>query len=229
MNIKPINVTHLEHNFDHFKKSTMLVKYQDTRFFSGQMNAFKKQYTKFGMLDVFSEKLADFAENLQQKGQKDFAGIVYSGLAKLPIAKEKRISILEKAITNAEEQGDKFHVLARVVDLKKLYKSEWMSKKYVKTLLKEEKCLKGIVSDFEEAKKGFKTVSKETESEKIYSLRLAFARIDIAKTCMKENPKLALSKIKDAKKVFQTQGRTKEVDFADNLIAQITTRKTRHS
>ena len=207
----------------------MRVKYQDTRFFSGQMNAFKKQYTKFGMLDVFSEKLVDFAENLQQKGQKDFAGIVYSGLAKLPIAKEKRISILEKAITNAEEQGDKFHVLARVVDLKKLYKSEWMSKKYVKTLLKEEKCLKGIVSDFEEAKKGFKTVSKETESEKIYSLRLAFARIDIAKTCMKENPKLALSKIKDARKVFQTQGRTKEVDFADNLIAQITTRKTRHS
>lgn len=70
------------------------------------------------MLDVFSEKLVGFAENLQQKGQKDFAGIVYSGLAKLPIAKEKRISILEKAIANAEEQGDKFHVLARVVDLK---------------------------------------------------------------------------------------------------------------
>ena len=46
---------------------------------------------------------------------------------------------------------------------------------------------------------------------------------------MKENPKLALSKIKDAKNVFQSQGRTKEVDFADNLIAQITTRKTRHS
>ena len=35
--------------------------------------------------------------------------------------------------------------------------------------------------------------------------------------------------LKDAKKVFQSQGRTKEVDFADNLIAQITTRKTRHS
>lgn len=229
MIIKPINQTHLEHNFEHFTKSAMSATRQDTRFFSGQINNFQKQYKNFGMLDVFSEKLAGFAENLQQKGQKDFAGIVYSGLAKLPIAKEKRISILEKAIANAEEQGDKFHVLARVVDLKKLYKSEWMSKKYVKTLLKEEKCLKGIVSDFEEAKKTFKTVSKETATERAYRLRLAFARIDIAKTCMKENPKLALSKIKDAKKVFQSQGRTKEVDFADNLIAQITTRKTRHS
>lgn len=229
MIIKPINQTHLEHNFEHFTKSAMSATRQDTRFFSGQINNFQKQYKNFGMLDVFSEKLVGFAENLQQKGQKDFAGIVYSGLAKLPIAKEKRISILEKAIANAEEQGDKFHVLVRVVDLKKLYKSEWMSKKYVKTLLKEEKCLKGIVSDFEEAKKTFKTVSKETATERAYRLRLAFARIDIAKTCMKENPKLALSKIKDAKKVFQSQGRTKEVDFADNLIAQITTRKTRHS
>ena len=172
MIIKPINQTHLEHNFEHFTKSAMSATRQDTRFFSGQINNFQKQYKNFGMLDVFSEKLVGFAENLQQKGQKDFAGIVYSGLAKLPIAKEKRISILEKAIANAEEQGDKFHVLARVVDLKKLYKSEWMSKKYVKTLLKEEKCLKGIVSDFEEAKKTFKTVSKETATERAYRLRL---------------------------------------------------------
>lgn len=75
-------------------------------------------------------------------------------------------------------------------------------KKYVKTLLKEEKCLKGIVSDFEEAKKTFKTVSKETATERAYRLRLAFARIDIAKTCMKENPKLALSKIRMQKRFF---------------------------
>lgn len=223
MRINP--VIKANQNFDRFATETMNARIRDTHYFAKEISGFQKQYSKIGMLEAFSANLAGFAEKLQASGMKDFAGIVYSGLAKLPINKEVRISILEKAIANAESQGDKFHVLARVVDLKKLYKAEWMSKKYVKTLLKEEKTLKSIVTDFEEAKKGFKTINKGPESENVYRLRLAFARVDIAKTCMKQNPGLAKSKIKSAKRVFIDQERTKEAEFADQLIKQIESRR----
>ena len=226
MKINPININKVNHNFEHFTRETIHSKVQDTHFFAREISGFQKQYSKCGKIDIFCDKLADFAEMLQDKGLKDFAGIVYSGLVKLPIDKNKKISILEKAIENAEGQGDKFHVVARIVDLKKLYKAEWMSKLYVKTLLKEEKYLKSIVTDFEEAKKNFKTIEKNAGSEDVYRLRLAFARIDIAKTCMKQNPKLALSKIKSAKRVFAEQERTKELEFANQLIKQI---ELRHS
>lgn len=226
MRINPINLNHVNYNFEHFVKETVQQdNKRDPRYFIREIYDFQKQYSKFGMVDMFCDKLADFAEMLQSKGLKDFAGMVYSSLAKFPINKDIRISILEKAIKNAESQGDKFHVLARVVDLKKLYKDEWMSKQYVRTLLREEKCLKSIVTDFEEAKKGFKTVAKGIESEDVYRLRLAFARIDIAKTCMRQNPGLALSKIKSAKRVFIEQGRTKEVEFSEQLAKQIELRR----
>lgn len=225
MRINPINVNRINHDFEHFARETMQSRIRNPHSFAKEISAFQKNYSKMGMLDVFCYNLADFAEKLQGSGMRDFAGIVYSGLAKLPIAKDTRITILEKAITNAENQGDKFHILARIVDLKKLYKAEWMSKQYVKTLLKEEKCLKSIVTDFEEAKKGFKTVAKGTESEDVYRLRLAFARIDIAKTCMRQNPGLALSKIRSAKRVFVEQGRTKEVEFSEQLAKQIELRR----
>lgn len=91
-----------------------------------------------------------------------------------------------------------------------------MSKQYVKTLLKEEKCLKSIVTDFEEAKKGFKTVAKGTESEDVYRLRLAFARIDIAKTCMRQNPGLALSKIRSAKEFLLNKAEQKKSSSPNN-------------
>ena len=142
MRINPINVNRINHDFEHFARETMQSRIRNPHSFAKEISAFQKNYSKMGMLDVFCYNLADFAERLQGSGMRDFAGIVYSGLAKLPIAKDTRITILEKAITNAENQGDKFHILARIVDLKKLYKAEWMSKQYVKTLLKEEKCLK---------------------------------------------------------------------------------------
>lgn len=222
MRINPINLNHVNYNFEHFVKETVQQdNKRDPRYFIREIYDFQKQYSKFGMVDMFCDKLADFAEMLQGKGLKDFAGMVYSSLAKFPINKDTRISILEKAVKNAESQGDKFHVLARVVDLKKLYKDEWMSKQYVRTLLREEKCLKSIVTDFEEAKKNFRVVGNASRTQDDYRWDLAVSKIDIAKATMKQNPKLALSKIKSAKRIFVDLDRPDELEFAEQLENQI--------
>ena len=54
-----------------------------------------------------------------------------------------------------------------------------------------------------------------------YRWDLAVAKIDIAKATMKQNPKLALSKIKSAKRIFVDLDRPDELEFAEQLENQI--------
>lgn len=230
MNVKPVSINTINRKFESFaKQSLQNPQNVDPHYFNAQFGSFKNQYTKFRKLDLFADKMMDFAAVLQAKGLRDMAGIVYSGLAKLPFPPKKRIAMLERAIENAEAQGDKFHVLGRIVDLKALYKSEGMPKEYLKNLLREEKCLKGIVTDFEESKSGFKSIERAPMEEHVYRFHLAQVRIDIAKACMRQNPKQALTKIKAAKKFFEANGYPDDDRFAQILIDKISSRKGRHT
>ncbi len=230
MNVKPVSINTINRKFESFaKQSLQNPQNVNPHYFNSQFGSFKNQYMKFRKLDLFTDKMLDFAGLLQTKGLRDLAGIVYSGLSKLPIPPKKRIAMLERAIENADAQGDKFHVLGRIVDLKSLYKSEGMPKEYLKNLLREEKCLKNIVTDFEEAKNGFKTIERAPMKEQVYRFHLAQVRIDIAKACMRQNPKQALAKIKDAKRFFDANGYSDDAQFAQILIDKISSRKARHT
>jgi hypothetical protein len=174
------------------------------------------------MLDVFSESAARLADGLHHRGLDDFAGIIYSNLVKLPnISPKQREVFAQRALEVAQTQGDSLHTLARIVDLKKVYQTNGRKRQVIDTLFLEEKQLMAIIKDFEGSKRSYKTYSRGANLLEVYELRLAMARVDIAKGLMNSNPLAAERKLQYAIPTFERFGRDREVQFAKTLLGQL--------
>ena len=208
--------------FDRFSKMMMRGQHRDTTYVVSQLKQYEKQYKKLGMLDIFSDNISKLADGLHHRGMDDFAGIIYSNLVKMPnISPKQREIFAQRALEVAQNQGDSLHTLARIVDLKKVYQKNGRKRQVIDTLFLEEKQLMSIIKDFEKSKGSYKTYARMASSLETYELRLAMARLDIAKGLMNSNPLAAERKIQYAIPVFEKFGRDKEVQFANTLLGQL--------
>ncbi len=212
----------LNRKFNKFSSMMMRGQHRDTTYVVSQLKQYEKQYKKLNLLDVFSENIAQLADSLHHREMDDFAGIIYSSLVKMPnISPKQREIFAQRALEVAQTQGDSLHTLARIVDLKKVYQKNGRKRQVIDTLFLEEKQLMAIIKDFEKSKGSYKTYSREASTLETYELRLAMARVDIAKGLMNSNPLAAERKIQYAIPTFEKFGRDKEIQFARTLLGQL--------
>lgn len=212
----------LNSRFYTFSNEAVRGVHKDTNYVVSQLKQYEKQYRRLGIVDVFCERASKLADGLAQSGQRDFAGMIYSNLLKLPMLKPHfREQIAKRALEVAVVQGDFVHALARLVDLKMLYKDAGMKKQYVDILLQEEKLLKKIIKDYPSSKLRFKSVARKIQPIDTYTLKMAMTKVDIAKSIMRREPNVALTRLYAAREIFVEYNRIKEVNFVDKLIYQI--------
>ena len=218
----------LHQKFNKFSRMMLQGQHRDTTYVISQMKQYEKQYKKVGLLDMFCEQTSKLADGLHHRGLDDFAGILYSNLVKLPnISPKQREIFAQRALEVAQNQGDLLHTLARIVDLKKVYQNNGRRRQVIDTLFLEEKQLMAIIKDFEKTKKSYRTYNRGVSSFETYQLRLAMARVDIAKGLLNSNPEAAERKILLAMPIFEDFGKEKELSFAQNILNQVYQRLTR--
>ena len=212
----------LNNDFRRFQTRIIQSKRQDNTYFVSQISHFGKQYKKAGLESNFASNIYEFAEKMRKIGIDDLPGIIFSHLIKLPFLKPQvRELYALKGLEYAQEQGDIIHILARLVDLEKLYKQNKDSHNYTKVLFQQEKALASICNDFKYAKRNYRTYSREHNQLKHYEIELAKTRVDIAKVILKTNPKQAKIILEKARTIFEREGRQKEVDFVNLMLSEI--------
>ena len=210
--------------FQAFSSKALKASNPDQGFVLSNLQKYERHYKREGLIQDYVQNAQRLADIFEKKGKIDFAGIIYSALMKfktLPF--DIRENLIKRGIEIAQMQKDAIHELGRVVDLKILYHEniETRRKDYIKTLLSEEKLLKRIVREYEICADGFKTVSKEMKPKDHYVCKLGLVKVDIAKQFINTNKKVALEKLKEAKKIFNNLKKYKEEFFAQGLIEQI--------
>ena len=212
----------LNNDFYRFQTRIIQSRKQDNSYFVSQISHFGKQYKKAGLEKSFASSIFEFAEKMRKCGIDDLPGIIFSHLMKLPFLKPQVKELYAtKGLEYAEEQGDVIHILARLVDLEKLYKQNKDTHKYARVLFQQEKVLISICNDFRDAKRNYRTYSREHNQLKHYEVELAKTRVDIAKVILKTNPKQAKIILEKAKSLFEREGRQKEVDFVNLLLSEL--------
>ena len=220
--IERTQAENLDKNFKQFRQKIKQSKKHNYSYFISQLNFYERQYRKLGMEESYLKEILLFAENLRKQCVQELPGIIYSVAVKIPVmSKEMKEHCAKAGLEYAEKQGDTIHILARLIDLKTLYKQTKQTHKYTETLIREEKELKKICANFSEAKKGYRTFSRDINTRKKYELKLAQTRVDIAKMTMRYSPEGAKEKLIKARKFFERTGREKEVAFIDTMLSQI--------
>ena len=221
--LKTSPIKQLNNEFYRFQLQISQSRVQNIPFFLSQLNKYEKQYKRAGLGEIFMQKLFEFAQNMQKFEIKDLPGIIFSHLTKQSkiLNPKSRERYALEALDYAQKQGDLIHTLAHLVDLEKIYKQNGETNKYTRTLLKKERILISICSDYEGAKNKHKTYSKDCSPLNRYEIELAKTRVEIAKKVYRKNPKLAEAILKKAQKTFEQQGRQKEVDFVKLILSEI--------
>lgn len=94
-------------------------------------------------------------------------------------------------------------------------------KKYINILFKEENQLTLIVEKYQQRTSSYRTVSRDKNTAEKYSFRLATSKVDLGKALLRSNPDVALRKLQEAKNIFTTLNKPREIMFTNELIAQI--------
>lgn len=222
MKIPKPDVKTLNADFQLFKSRITQSRKQDTTYFVSQISKFEKRYKKAGLERSFAENIFRFAEQMKDMGIADFPGIIYSSLMKMPFIKPQvKEFYAKKGLEYAREQGDLIHMLSRLVDLEKMYKQSGETHKHTDTLFEQEKVLSQICRNFKDAKKNYKTHTRGHSPLKKYEMELAKTRVDISKVLLKKNPSRAKSLLIKARKIFEREGRDKEVEFVNLMLSEI--------
>ena len=128
-------VINLNKEFKAFQTGILNSKKHNVGNFVSCLSQFEKRYKKNRQAESYAKNLFSFAELLSKNGVKDYVGIIYSALMKMPfIQPQAKELYASKALEYARHQGDSIHALARIVDLKILYKQTKQNHKYVQTL-----------------------------------------------------------------------------------------------
>lgn len=220
--INKVEITNLNNNFKLFRNYISKGGQTKPDYFASQIKQYENKYKKAGLLNNFAETIFVFAKSMEEKGIKELSGIIYSKLMKMPgLNLEAKEKYALQALYYARTQQDSIHVLARLYDLKMLYKETKQQKMFLKTLFLEEQELRKICANFKNTKKKYKTVSRNTGTKVDYKLQLAKTRVDIAKYSMRSNPQIAVAVLRKARNTFVKQNRQKEVEFVDTMLKEI--------
>ncbi len=224
--INKIELNALNSDFCRFRSRITQSRKQDSAYFVSQISHFEKRYKRAGLQNNFAREIFALAGVLRGIGIVDLPGIIYSNLMKMPFLNNQvKEKYALQGLEYAREQGDSIHILARLVDLEKIYKKNKDTHNYVNMLFQQEKILESICKDYRSAKENYKTYSRKSSSLQKYEMELAKTRVDIAKVIIKNNPKLSKILLERARKTFKKAEREKEVEFVDMMLSEIKTVK----
>lgn len=207
----------LDLSFKNFTKRTLENNFVSKAQIIGRLSAYESKYHANGLYKSFFCNAENFAYCLEKSNMLDLAGIAFSKLAKLPAPYEVKERVLRRGLKVARKQNDPIHILARIVDLKKLYEASDESYKHLTMLLQEEQELYSIVNNFPSAIRHFKTISREPSSRDIYLYRLAQTTLEISKHV---RPKDAFPRLLDAQDIFTELGCYKELGYVRKLLSE---------
>ncbi len=208
----------LDSKFSAFAGNTLSRRRPDTNYVISQLQHYQTQYNKNGLFTDFLVRLEHFGLCLEDVNLLDLAGIVFSKLAKFPTTEEMKEQFLRNGLRVAKKQGDPFHILARIVDLKKLHENSGNNYERFKMLFPEERVLTEIVENFDKSKKRFRTVSKSTSSIDKYKLQLARTKVDIAKKLRRTE---AYPRLLEARGIFSELDCPKELKFVERMLSRL--------
>ncbi len=215
-------VANLNKEFRTFQSDILNAKTHNPQNFVMNLSRYEKRFRQARQPENYAQQLFSFASVLRKRGVNDFPGIIYSALMKMPFLKaEVKEFYAREALDYAHQQGDNIHALARIVDLKIIYKQSKHNHKYVQTLFEEEKELIKICNNFRGAKENYKTYGRKNSPLRKYEMQLAKTRVDIAKVLLKSNPNRAAALLNKARKTFDMEGREKEVKFVDMMLSEL--------
>lgn len=210
-------ISTLDRSFSKFAQNTMTRRRPDRNYVISQLQHYQTQYNKNGLFRDFLVRLEDFALSMEDANLLDIAGMVFSKLAKFPTTDEMKEQFLRGGLRVARKQRDPIHILARIVDLKKLYEKNGDKHSRFKMLFSEEKVLSDIVENFEKAQGRYRTVSKESSALDKYRLQLARVKVDIAK---KLRPNEAYDRLLEARTIFLDLDCPKELQFVEKMLSK---------
>ncbi len=210
-------ISTLDSNFSKFAQNTMARRRPDRNYVISQLKHYQTQYNKNGLFNDYLVRLEAFALGMEETGLLDIAGMVFSKLAKLPTTDEMKEQFLRGGLRVARKQRDPIHILARIVDLKKLYEKNGDTHSRFKMLFAEESALTDIVGNFRQAKEKYRTVSKQSSSLNRYIIQLARTKVEIAKML---RPKEAYPMLLEAKSLFESTAFDNGVRYVEKMLVK---------
>lgn len=211
----------LNNQFRNFGKQMTRTPKDNPTYFLSKAKRFQKMYKQQDSMDIFCKESMTMAEAFHKANKLDYAGILYSWVIKLSrINPELREIAIKKAYNIAEIHLDIIHMLARIIDLKELYRGQ-NNKKYIEILIQEQKLLTDIVTNYKNASNRFSTVKNGIGPLDKYKYKLGSNCVDLAKKMLNSNPEHALKNLLQAKTIFTELKKDKELDFVLELISQV--------
>lgn len=210
-------------DFKVFSKQVLYQKDMTPKLFSAELRSIKKDYMLANERKLFCQRADILAEQLESGQKQNFAGIIYSLLAKITERFPRELEYYAyKGYKAAQRNGDAIHMLARLNDIRRLvYCQPSRLHDYVNVLFEQERCLKTITSSYENVIKNFQTISRKPAPKKDYETMLAYIQTELSKLIWKREPKLALQKLKSAQDIFRHVGDKGNNEYITLLMCRI--------
>lgn len=191
--------------------------------FAEKFGKVQRQYLTSKQKDLFCTEADILAEQMVKEENHDFAGIIFSALCKITRYFPEKLEFFAlKGLKIAKIKGDFVHMMARLNDLRKVYyRNPEKLFEYVQTLYQQEKCLKELTKNYDEAITSYNTVTRQAAPKKDYELMLAHVQTEIGKITKRKHPHDAMKKLLSARETFETRGYTQNVQYINMLLSEI--------
>ncbi len=154
--------------------------------------------------DTFCHDAGVMAKCLEQGKNPELPGVIYSAMCKLTEFFPRKLEYFAlKGYQVAERNGDFIHMMARLNDLKKVYKNKPDKLiQYIDVLYGQERCLKELCYNYDNAISTFRSVSRPPASRESYYLMLANTQTELAKLIRRKYPDQAKKKLLCARNIY---------------------------
>ena len=197
-------------------------EYIDARMFSESIRTIGDSFEHQGQKYIMNYKGAKLAKELTDKKQFNLASIIYSFLIKNneqnPVLCE---DFAKKGLKLARRVQDPIHIMARLDNLNNLYrKTEYGSKKHIKTLVEEKEILRKIVKKYKNCINQYNTISRQALPKEHYEFMLCGIKMEIAKIMLEKNPLMAILELESAERMLHKYGKGTLTDRIQMLLAK---------
>jgi len=191
--------------------------------FAQEFIDFRHRFFSVQNCDEFCAESDRLASDFIQSENLDYAGIIYSTVCKILMNCPCKLEYFaQMGYKVAEAKGDYVHMMARLNDLRKIYKDRPDKRfKYLQILYKQENCLKELTRRYDTAVKTYSSVQRKPAPKSDYEIMLAYVQTEIGKFTKFKHPHDALVKLSNARKIFNCYGFDKHVKYIDLLISDI--------
>lgn len=191
--------------------------------FADEFSKIRRNYLSSSQRDTFCSEADILATKMIEENNTDFAGIILSSLCKLTqYLPEQLEHFALKGLQVAKSNKDTVHIMARLNDLRKIYyRRPDKLYEYIQVLYQQEKCLKELTRNYDQAIGSFHSLSRIAAQKRDYDLMLAHVQTEIGKLTKRKHPQDAQAKLISARQTFETRGYKQNVEYIDMLLNEI--------